>query len=291
MMKSTLLALLTTLSCLALSCATQRPEKSTSVPEHIKHTLTLDSSLIQLYEQAARMAQSVQTLEGYGNVEIDAPELRQSLGCIIKAKRNESIQIVVTAFLGIVAAQTLLRTDSVFVYIPLQNTLLIGQNSPENLRRTTGIGATFKDAANVFLGAPELTVPLHALESVTRENDAIIYTLRGKEGFQVVQIDSATACVRALAQLDTAKRVQLQTIFEDPEPVQNGKTAVLLPKRTVVETFEYPQEYESTKTPIVRRMKITYASRMLNDSNFVVTFTMPRFAVMRRIEEVLLFSR
>ncbi|PIO48352.1 MAG: hypothetical protein CMR00_05325 [[Chlorobium] sp. 445] len=63
MMKSALLALLTTLSCLALSCATQHPEKSTSAPEHIKHTLTLDSSLIQLYEQAARMAQSVQTLE------------------------------------------------------------------------------------------------------------------------------------------------------------------------------------------------------------------------------------
>lgn len=48
---------------LSLSCATQHPEKSTSAPEHIKHTLTLDSSLIQLYEQAARMAQSVQTLE------------------------------------------------------------------------------------------------------------------------------------------------------------------------------------------------------------------------------------
>lgn len=291
MMKSALLALLTTLSCFALSCATQRPEKSTSAPEHIKHTLTLDSSLIQLYEQAARMAQSVQTLEGYGNVEIDAPELRQLLECVIKVKRNESIQIVVTAFLGIVAAQTLLRTDSVFVYIPLQNTLLIGQNSPENLRRTTGISATFKDAANVFLGAPELTVPLDSLESITRDSQAFIYTFRGEEGFRVVEIDSAAARVRALAQLDTAKRVLLQTIFEEPEPVQNGKTAVLLPKRTVVETFEYPQEYEGTKTPIIRRMKITYASRMLNDSNFVVTFTMPRFAVMRRIEDVLLFSR
>ncbi|MFN3393068.1 MAG: DUF4292 domain-containing protein [Candidatus Thermochlorobacter sp.] len=291
MMKLALLALLLTLSCFALNCATQRPEKSTSVPTYQTPTLTLDSALIQLYERAARMAQEVQTLEGYGNVEIDAPELRQSLGCLIKAKRNESIQIVLTAFFGIVAAQTLLRTDSVFVHIPLQNTLLIGQNSPENLRRTTGIDATFKDAANVFLGAPELTMPLDSLESVTRESNAFIYTFRGKEGFRVVAIDSATACVRALAQLDTAKRVRLQTFFEEPEPIQNGKTAVLLPKRTVVETFEYPQEHQSVKAALARRVKIAYTSRMLNDSNFVVTFAMPRYAVMRRIEDVWLFSK
>lgn len=291
MMKSALRALSLSCALLAFGCATQRPEKSTSIEKPIAHKLPLDSSLIQLYERAARLAQSVQTLEGYGSLEIDAPELRQSLGCVVKAKRGESIQIVATAFLGIVAAETLLRADSVFVHIPLQNTMLIGQNNPENLRRATGISANFKDATSVFLGAPELAAPIDSLDSVAREGNAVVYAFRAAEGWQVVEIDSATAHVRAIAQLDAAKRLQFQAIFEEPELLQNGKMSFMLPKQTVVTILEYPQEQSATQTPIARRVKIAYSSRSVNDERFMIAFTMPRYAVVRRIEEFLFFAR
>ncbi len=276
-------------SMMIAGCATQQPERNLLLKQGTQPTL--NSAYIKLYERAAQIWQNVQTIEGYGSMQIHAPELRQSLNCVLKVKRHEGMQIVATVFFGIVAAETLLRTDSIFVYIPLQNTVLVGQNSPENLRRATGIEANFKDAIDIFLCAPELTVPIDSLESMSQTGKTITYTLRTAKGFQIVEIDSATAQVQAMAQLDTAKRTQIQVLFEQPETLRKGNNTVCLPKQATISVFEYAQPTDASQQAVERRVRIDYSERIVNGEPFALSFIIPQYAVQRRIEDLLFFTK
>jgi hypothetical protein len=276
-------------SMMIASCATQQPEKMLPLKRYTQPTW--DSAFIRLYERAACIGRCVQSVEGYGSMQIHAPEVRQSLSCVLKVKRHEGMQMVATVFLGIVAAETLLRTDSIFVYIPFQNTLLVGQNNPENLRRTTGIEANFKDAIDIFLCAPELTLPIDSLEGMSQTGKTITYTLRTAKGFQIVEIDSATAQVQVMAQLDTAKRTQIQVSFEQPETLINGSDTIYLPKQATISVFEHAQPLDLSQQAVERRIRLAYSERIVNGEPFALSFTIPHDAVQRRIEDLLFFTK
>jgi hypothetical protein len=111
-MKISQSVLLAVVGMLVASCATQQPERTLLVRQSAQPTW--DSAFIRLYERAASLGRRVQSVEGFGSVQIHAPEVHQSLNCVLKVKRHEGMQIVATVFLGIVAAETLLRTDSIF---------------------------------------------------------------------------------------------------------------------------------------------------------------------------------
>ncbi len=288
-MKISQSVLLAVVGMLVASCATQQPERILLVRQSAQPTW--DSAFIRLYERAASLGRRVQSVEGFGSVQIHAPEVHQSLNCVLKVKRHEGMQIVATVFLGIVVAETLLRADSIFVYIPFQNTVLVGQNSPENLRRATGIEANFKDAMDIFLCAPELTVPIDSLEGMSQRGKTITYTLRTAKGFQIVEIDSVTAQVQAVAQLDTAKRTQIQVSFEQPETLINGSDTICLPKQAAISVFEYAQPADLSQQPVERRVRLAYFERTINGKEVALSFTMPLDAVQRRIEDLLFFTK
>ncbi|MCS7012400.1 MAG: DUF4292 domain-containing protein [Chloroherpetonaceae bacterium] len=281
-----LAAMVMLLAGLSMSCRTTKVEKP-SFPNTPVQSQAIDERYLVPLQKAASGYQSIQTLEGYANVEIDAPEIRQTLSCLVKIKRNEAMYIVGTIFLGIVAAESFLREDSVFVYVPLQNLLLVGQNKPENIRRAVGFAASFAQASDAFLGIAHLSSPLDSLQSLHAQNGRILYVFQVGAEKEVIELDSLSQQIYAWVRLDSLSRPVLKVTFEEFELAAADSLQRLLPKRIEAIAWQYAALEAST----ARRVKIYYLARTINPKDFAISFQAPRAAMIRRLEELNFFQR
>lgn len=268
------------------SCATTtvEPPALPHTPPQPPSRNTRDFAPLQ---HALSQYQTIETMEGYASVDIRAPELHQTIGCIVKIKRNEVMQITGTVFFGIIAAESLLREDSVFVYVPLQNVFWVGQNRPENIRRAIGFEASFAQASETFMGIAYLHSAQDSLQSLTTQNGRLIYAFQNGNETEILELDSLTHQVRELACFDKERRPIWQVRFEDFETVRADSAQWQLPKRIHATLWQYSGE----QPPITRQVAIHYWARAINPKPFEISFQMPRAATVRRLEELNFWQR
>ncbi|MFN3638208.1 MAG: DUF4292 domain-containing protein [Chloroherpetonaceae bacterium] len=240
----------------------------------------LDSSLLQLFERSMAGIATFKTMHGYGSMQIRTPEMNQRLNCTMRIKRGEAMQLTGSIFFGITAFDALLRTDSVFLYSPLEKRLYLGENSPANLQRITGLSANFSDLIDAFLGLPRIDTATSFLYKASVGDGKVAFFLKNGELDEVIEVDSATASVESLRLIKRDGKTLGAIFFSSFEPLPR------LPRPLPKEVELVAYDYTSDSTYTSRQVFIRYSEREVNPENFAFTFAPSKKATVYRIEQL-----
>lgn len=269
------------LLCLLISFLGCRTVQDVSKPELSSGTETqVDSSLLRLFERSMKEMAMFRTMYGYGTMQIRTPEINQRLNCTMRIKRGEAMQLTGSIFLGITVFDALLRTDSVFLYSPLDKRLYVGENSPANLQRITGLSAKFSDLLDAFLGLPRIDTATASLYKAIVGDGTVAFFLKNGELDEVIEVDSATAVVESLRLVKGDGKTLGAMFFGGFEMLPLSPHP--LPKE--VEMVAY--DYTSDSTYTARQVFIRYGEREVNPDNFAFTFAPSKKATVYRIEQM-----
>jgi len=276
--KSCLLLLLLYVLLSNVGC---RTAQEISKPELATQKETqLDSSLLGLFERTLKDVETFKTMHGYGSMQIRTPEMNQRLTCTMRIKRGEAMQLTGSIFFGITAFDALLRTDSVFLYSPLEKRLYVGENSPANLQRITGFSANFSDLLDAFLGLARIDTANTSLYKASVGEGKVAFFLKNGELDEVIEVDSATATVESLRLMKPDGKTLGAIFFNGFE--QLPQVPKPLPKE--VELVAY--DYTSDSTYTARQVFIRYNEREVNPDDFAFTFEPSKKATVYRIEQL-----
>lgn len=198
----------------------------------------------------------------------------------MRIKRGEAMQLTGSIFLGITVFDALLRTDSVFLYSPLDKRLYVGENSPANLQRITGLSAKFSDLLDAFLGLPRIDTATASLYKAIVGDGTVAFFLKNGELDEVIEVDSATAVVESLRLVKGDGKTLGAMFFGGFEMLPLSPHP--LPKE--VEMVAY--DYTSDSTYTARQVFIRYGEREVNPDNFAFTFAPSKKATVYRIEQM-----
>lgn len=263
-----------------------------------RRAVGLDAALIALYAEKQSDAAAVQTLDADAQVLFRTPELNQSLGCVVKAQRaapkampeggmtldrksDGALQIVGAILFGIPVVNALMRPDSVFVHNIFGGQLLVGEASPENLRKATGMTLTFNDLLAAFIGAPEFP-SIDSVVSVSKSGASIGYLVSIGGAFEEVMVDSTLRRIESVRFLDAARTTIGLINYRKHEALTVAGKPVSLPQQ--VEFVAYKTQPDGSV--ITRQVVVTYNRQDINNADFKIEFTRPASARVRRLEDM-----
>jgi len=262
------------------ACSSSRTASTVDLPDT---KVRIDAAVQRLFDKISQPVSEIKTVDGSAEIWIKTPELEQSLSCNIKVKRGEAIQIVGSVFFGITVLEALIREDSIFVHNLFNGQLLVGRNSAENLKKAMGMGITFEQMTDAFIGIPSLSLTsLQDVEQVTAKKGKVGLYLKARGGLhQAVVVDSLNQRIESIQMFNKDGKRAVSANYKEFENHKVMEKKVALPK--VIEFISYPNASSANKTKN-REIVVAYAEREINGRNFRFDFKVPKNATVINIE-------
>ncbi|ACF14828.1 hypothetical protein Ctha_2378 [Chloroherpeton thalassium ATCC 35110] len=276
-----LLCVVLVFATLMSACSSSRTVSDVDLPGT---QVSVDSAIERLLASISSPVDEIKTVDGNAEIWIKTPEMEQSLSCNIKVKRGEAIQIVGSVFFGITVLEALIREDSIFVHNLFSGQLLVGKNSAENLKKAMGLGVTFEQMTDAFIGIPSLNhASLGDIEQVTAEKGKVGLYLNHGGQLQAVVIDSSNKRIESIQMFNEDGKRAASANYKNFENLEVMKKMVALPK--VIEFISYQNPVPANQ-PKNREIVVAYAEREINGRNFGFDFKVPKGASVINIDNM-----
>ncbi len=242
----------------------------------------LTSELARLYLDVSGSSSSVHSLDGYADIWIKTPRREERVYSNIQLKRSEDMRIIISAgLLGWPVADMLFRPDSLFVHDMLNNRLLLGRNTPDNMEKILGMRSGYEFLSDALFGVIRLDEPLRAIESVKTGGGRVSYTVRTDSGRKEVLIDPLTRTMEALQVYNRSGRLMVEMHFRKFLTSRVAGNTVTLPRE--IELALYDQRLDGNGA---HEMVIVYDERKINPEDLTIKFRVPQKARVVNLERV-----
>ncbi len=202
----------------------------------------------------------IHSISGEGRISIETPDISQNGSFILTLQKPDSVLIKLQGPFGIKVGTALVtRTDFLF-YNSLENKVITGLSSTENLDRILHVRLSFDELLNMFAGGTFLETDLRPPDETRVEDDQYIYTYTSTDTRRKYWIDPATLFIRKVQFLDQNGTLALEQTFSNFEEV-NG---IAMP--TTIRLLQ-PNSHQ--------RLTFTYSEIQVNTNNLHLTFTIP----------------
>jgi hypothetical protein len=242
----------------------------------------LTPELKALYRQVAASTSMLEALDGYADIYLNTPKRSAKAYCTIQLQKSRDARLIVTAgILGWPVADLLIRPDSLFVNDMLNNRMLVGRNSGENLSKIIGVNAGFGHVTETLFGMADVSEPESEIESVRQGNGHVSFTVRSGNVTQELVVDSLKKELEGIAYFDFSGRKNVEFRFADYQlqAAQDG-TSLKVPKEIDMILYR-DEDPEGT-----RSLKVVYDERVINPPAFTITFKRPARAKTVNLDEV-----
>ncbi len=221
-------------------------------------------SFDEVVAQADRREETLRSLRGEGNIQIESPSFSQSAAFTVTLLRPDSLELEIKGPFGITVAQALVTREEFQLYNILQNRLYTGRTSPENLEKALRVPLTFDDILSLFTGGTVLRADRQAVYTTSADGpDAVFLFPDGGQRRRYV-VDPATKDIRKVQLLSDAGAPIGEQSFSSFETDGN---------------VTYPRRISLTQHKDRRRVTLFYESvnwNVVSPSSF--TFSVPRNA-------------
>ncbi len=205
--------------------------------------------------------QSLQSLEGYGKLSIDSPEFSNSGAIALTILKPDSLQLEITGPFGMTFARAMVTQRDFHFYNGVENTIVQGETTVQNLRRVLRLSLRFTDILDMLTGtvgfelAPENAAPESTL-------DGSSYTMRWSvDGGSIAYVvDLDYLAVQRFTRRDDAGDILEDITFRD----FRRKSGIHLPQIVMISR---PDRDES--------FSLVYDSQNINDLPVDFTFSYP----------------
>jgi outer membrane lipoprotein-sorting protein len=202
----------------------------------------------------------IHSMSGEGRISIETPEIAQSGSFILTLQKPDSILINLQGPFGIKVGSALVTRTEFFFYNSLENKLITGLSSTENLNRILHVQLSFDDLLNLFAGGTFLESDLHAPDETHVENDQFVLVFTSPKTSRRYWIDPTTLYIQKVQILDQSGKLTLEQTFSDFEDV-NG--------------FAMPYTIRVIQPKERQRLTFTYSEILVNTEKLHFTFTIP----------------
>ncbi|NTV91847.1 MAG: DUF4292 domain-containing protein [Chlorobiaceae bacterium] len=242
----------------------------------------LTPELLSLYKEVAKASPFVTSVEGYADIWIKTPGKSQKVYCSIQLQRERDARMIVSAgLLGWPVADAYFSPDSLYVHDILNNTLLAGRNTQENLGKLLGVDSGYEMFSESLLGLMKIKEPASALRSVKKNGDKLMFTLKSGSGFKEVVIDASAKTLTDLYLKDAGGLNVAELHFSDFQSYTVDDRSFLVPGE-----IEMMRHEKSRKGPVTNTLRIVYDERSFNKLSGSIEFRRPENVKLIMLDDV-----
>jgi outer membrane lipoprotein-sorting protein len=202
----------------------------------------------------------IHSIAGEGRISIETPDISQNGSFTLTLQKPDSVLIRLQGPFGIKVGTALVtRTDFLF-YNSLENKVITGLSSTENLDRILHVRLSFDELLNMFAGGTFLESDLREPDETRIEGDQYIYTYTTTDTRRKYWIDRATLFIRKIQFLDQNGVPVLEQTFSNFEDIDG----IAMPATI---RFVQPNSHQ--------RLTLIYSEILVNTNNLQLTFPIP----------------
>lgn len=228
-------------------------------------TPAIDTSKPVDYREVMRLVternRALQSLEGYGKLSIDTPEFANSGAIALTILKPDSMQLEITGPFGMTFARAMVTQRDFHFYNGVENTLMAGETTVQNLRRVLRLSLRFADFLDILTGTVDFALaPAGIAPSATLDGSS--YTMRWPlgDGSIAYVVDLDYLAVQRFTRRDATGDILEDITFRD----FRKKSGMHLPQIVMISR---PDREES--------FSLVYDSQSINDLPVEFTFSYP----------------
>ncbi|MBI4418445.1 MAG: DUF4292 domain-containing protein [Ignavibacteriales bacterium] len=202
----------------------------------------------------------VASLFGTGTISVETPEIAQSVSFELALRKPDSIMVRIEGPFGLGLGLALLTRDEFLFYNSMQNRVLVGPSTPENLSRFFRVRLDFDDLLNMLSGGVFPDEDRGEPDAFDIEANEYVFTYRHTEGTRRYWVEPESFQIVRINHLDSRGTVVLEQTFG--RFVRKGEVTL-------------PQLVRVVMRQERRRVSIAYADLSLNPSILRFRFDIP----------------
>jgi outer membrane lipoprotein-sorting protein len=229
-------------------------------------TLNLNNrsvSSAEVQEIARTHHTRIQSIQGEGRISVETPEIAQSGAFILTLRKPDSVLINLRGPFGIKVGSVLVTRTEFSFYNSLQNQLITGSASIENLNRILHIQLSFDDLLNIFAGGGFLDEDIRSPDETRIEDDQFVFIYTSHNSSRRYWIEPTSLCIQKVQFLDHSGKLTLEQAFNDFENVDG---------------IAMPYAIRITQPIMQQMLTLKYSDIMVNVEQLQFTFTIPQNA-------------
>jgi len=229
-------------------------------------TLNLDNRSItsaEVQEIAHTHHTRIQSIQGQGRISVETPEIAQEGAFILALRKPDSILINLQGPFGIKVGSALVTRSGYSFYNSLENKLITGSASIENLNRILHIQLSFDDLLNIFAGGGFLDDDLRSPDETRTEDGQFVFIYTSHNSSRRYWIEPTSLYIQRIQFLDRSGKLTLEQAFNDFENVDG---------------IAMPYAIRITQPKTQQMLTLKYSDIMVNVEQLQFTFTIPQNA-------------
>ncbi|ACD90166.1 MAG: DUF4292 domain-containing protein [Chlorobium limicola] len=242
----------------------------------------LTRELADLYREVAGASPLVRSLDGYADITIKTPRRKERVYCNIQLVRyRESRMIVSAGLLGWPVADLYFGKDSLYVHDMLNNRLLAGRNSEENLEKILGVPSGYRLLSESLLGLVNLDEAVEDVSSVKKGEGRVLYVFEKNRIRKEMVIDSENRTLTSLVIRNGPGELSTTLYFRNFKPYRLENKVMLIPQQIEMVLSRTGDLQENAY-----RLLIDYDKRVINPEALSIKFARPRNARLINFDDI-----
>ena len=202
----------------------------------------------------------IHSMVGEGRISIETPEIAQSGSFILTLQKPDSVLINIRGPFGIKVGSALVTRTEFLFYNSLENKLITGLSSMENLNRILHVQLSFDDLLSLFAGGTFLESDFHAPDEIRVEDNQFVFVFTDAKTSRKYWIDPTTFYIQKVQFLDQSGKLVLEQTFTNFEDA-NG--------------FAMPYTIRVIQPKARQRLTLSYSEILVNSEMLHFTFIIP----------------
>jgi hypothetical protein len=157
----------------------------------------------------------LRTLVGSGNISVETPELSQNGSFTLNLRKPDSLLVKFEGPFGIDVGGVLLTRQDFRFYNSLQNRLITGSTTSDNLRKALKLDVGFDDMMNLFTGGLFFSEDRRDPDEFMIESETFVLAFTHKGGVRRYLVDPATMLIGRIQHMDSGGRLLVEQRFSD----------------------------------------------------------------------------
>jgi outer membrane lipoprotein-sorting protein len=205
----------------------------------------------------------IRSIQGEGKISVETPDISQSGSFMLTLRKPDSLLINLRGPFGIKVGFALVTRTAFSFYNSLENKLITGSSSMENLNRILHIQLSFDDLLNIFAGGEFIDDDLRSPDETSFENDHCIFLYTSQNSSRRYWIDPTSLNIQKIQFLDSGGKLALEQSFDDFENIAG---------------MAMPYTIRITQPKMRQRLTLNFSDLIVNAEQLQFTFTIPQNA-------------
>ncbi len=221
----------------------------------------------EIFEAVRTNTERVEALQGSGRLTVESPEINESASFSLYLRKPDTMMIRIEGPFGIEVGTGVLTRESFLFYNALQNQVIRGSSSAENLHRALRMDLSFDDVLSIFIGDAAVVGALP--DTTALDNGQYTFIVRTDEGLQQCWVDPFTLMIARTVHFNADGRAVLERRFESFTRIDN----VFLP--ATIRVIRHTER---------QMLTIAYSARSLNANAQPLRIRIPESAASIRLQ-------